>query len=206
MRYFLLAAFALFTIACNRSGFRERWLRKPAPAEFDARMQTSKGIIDMHFTRALSPQAADRVYAQLKHRFYDHTLFYRVNPSYAQFGIDDTVRSARWGKAVVKDEPVLASNERGSICFARGGKDTRGSDLFINLKDNRSLDTIFYGGVKGFPPFGKVTKGMEVANALYARYEDSVFNNFELLYRNKALFLEHYPNLDSIQTFRLIRQ
>lgn len=206
MRYFLLSAFAFFAVACNRSGFRERWVRKPAPPEYDARMQTSKGVIDIHFTRALSPQAADRVYAQLKHRYYDHTLFYRVNSHYAQFGGDDSVRSARWGKVIVKDEPVLAPNDRGTVSFARSGSDSRSNDLFINLKDNRKLDTVSYSGVKGFPAFGKVTRGMAVADALYARYEDSVFKDYELLFRNKALFLEHYPKLDSILTFRLIRR
>lgn len=197
----------LFIFACHRPAFKERWLKRPAPSQFTARFETSRGDIDVEFTRAWSPLAVDRVYAQIKHKFYDHILFYRVNTNFvAQFGSDDSVRSKAWGKHVLRDEPVIQGNERGVVSFARGGKDSRNSDLFINLRDNHRLDTIHYSEVTGFPGLGKVVRGMEAADSLYKGYGDKVFAKYDTLFMSKKAFLEIYPKLDSIKTVRILKK
>jgi cyclophilin family peptidyl-prolyl cis-trans isomerase len=61
-----------------------------------------------------------------------------------QFGSTDTLKMKKWS-AGVKDEEVLLGNKKGTISFARLGKDSRSADLFINLKDNTRLDTITFG-------------------------------------------------------------
>lgn len=203
---FCLAGFLVFA-SCHRAAFKERWLKKPAPAQFTARFVTSRGIIDAEFYRAWSPEAVDRVYAQIRHRFYNHTLFYRVNSNFvAQFGSDDSLKTKAWGKHVLHDEPVVHGNERGVISFARSGKDSRNSDLFINLRDNHRLDTIHYSNVTGFPGLGKVTGGMEVADSLYKGYGDKVFTKYDSLFINKSRFLELFPKLDSIIKVTIIRK
>ena len=86
--------------------------------------------------------AADRFYQLIKHSLSDNTLFYRVIPDFiAQFAISDTSIRTKWTTFKVTDEPVISRNKRGTIAFARFGKDSRGMALFINLKDNPKLET-----------------------------------------------------------------
>lgn len=193
--------------ACSKPVFKERWAKQKAPAHFTARFETSRGNIEAAFNREWSPLAVDRVYAQIRHGFYDHILFYRVNTNFvAQFGADDSVKAKAWRKHKVPDEVVVKGNDRGVISFARSGKDSRSTDLFINLRNNPRLDTIHYGGVTGFPGLGTVTKGMEVADSLYKGYGDKVFQKYDSLFISKTAFLELFPKLDSVKRVRIIRK
>ena len=134
MRYLLLLSVFFLAIACQRPLFREKWLTEKAPEHFSVVFETSRGNFEADFTRQWSPLAVDRLYAQIKHRFYDHTLFYRVRPNYVvQFGGDDSLKLQKWNTVKLPDEPVLQPNERGAISYARSGKDSRDNDLFINL-------------------------------------------------------------------------
>lgn len=203
---FALAAIVLIA-SCARPVFKKRWLAEKAPARFTARFETSKGDIEAEFVREWSPAAVDRLYTQIKHRFYDHLLFYRVVPKFvAQFGPDDSARAKAWAAHPVPDEPVVQGNERGVISFARSGRNSRSGDLFINIGNNRRLDTIHYSGVTGFPGLGKVTKGIEVADTLYKGYGDKVFAKYDSLFISKQRFLEQFPLLDSIRRVRVVKK
>lgn len=208
MRYLIFLYLVLLTLACQRPLFRKKWLKEKAPEHFSVVFETSRGNFEADFTRQWSPLAVDRLYAQIKHRFYDHTLFYRVRPNYvAQFGGDDTLKIRKWNTVILPDEPVLQPNIRGAISFARSGKDSRDNDLFINLQNNSPrLDTLVAQGVKGYPVLGNVTRGMEVVDGLYNGYGDRVFAHYGLLMSDKKAFLEKYPRLDSLQRIRLIRK
>ncbi|MES2330581.1 MAG: peptidylprolyl isomerase [Bacteroidota bacterium] len=203
--YFLLL---IIFSACHRAVFKERWLKKKAPEHFTAGFRTSKGYFEAEFTREWSPLAVDRLYAQVKHHYYDHALFYRVRPAFvAQFGCDDSLKRKPWTKNKIPDEPVLKANERATISFARGGKESRGNDLFINLRNNSPrLDTISPGGVKGYPVLGIVTKNMTVVDSLYSGYGDKVFAKYDTLLKNKRAFLDSFPKLDSIKRVLLIKR
>ena len=171
MKYILICLIAFLLICCSKSTFNSEWTKKTAPATYTARFETSKGNFDIQVTRAWSPAAADRLHQLLTHRFYDNTLFYRVVPNFVvQFGNIDTTVTKQWEKFKVADEPVLKSNLKSYVSFARAGKETRGNDLFINLKDNARLDTISPEGVRGYPVLGYVTSGMEVVEKLYSEY------------------------------------
>lgn len=208
MRYLILVCVLLLTISCQRPPFREKWLREKAPEHFSVLFETSRGNFEADFTRQWSPFAVDRLYAQVKHGYYDHTLFYRVRPGYvAQFGGHDSLKQYRWNAVKIPDEPVLQANERGAISFARSGKESRDNDLFINLRNNAPrLDTLVTQGVKGYPVLGRVSKGMDVVDSLYSGYGDRVFEQYGLLMRNKQAFVDRYPRLDSIKRVRLIRK
>ena len=92
------------------------------------------------------------------------------------------------------------------MSFGRGGKETRTTDLFINLRDNSRLDTLFYIGVKGFPTFGEVVNGMQVVDSLHNGYADTTMANLDLMYEDKAAFLKKYPKLDMITKVYLIKK
>lgn len=195
----------LLFIGCSPVIFKSKWTKEIAPEIFITRFETSKGNFDIEVTRKFSPKAADRFYQLVKHHYFDSVLFYRVNPGFvAQFGSSDSTSYTNWSSIKVPDEIVLQGNERGTITFARGGKNTRGTDLFINLDDNRQLDTLFYNQVRGFPAFGKVINGMDILDALYSGYSDTTMEDSELMYTDRTEFLKKYPELDMIRTANLI--
>lgn len=193
-------------IGCTQSNFKSKWVNEKAPENFIARFETSKGSFDIQVNREWSPMAVDRFYQLVKHHYLDHTIFYRVVPNFvAQFGISDTVESNKWRKFIVPDERVIYGNKKGSLSFARAGKETRGSHLYVNLRDNLFLDTLNLYGVKGFPPFGNVIRGMEVIDSIYSGYGDNTMKQLDTLFLNRPRFLSIFPKLDSINKVYLLK-
>ena len=191
---------------CSKPLFKTSWTTEKAPDVFNARFETSKGNFDVQVTRELSPYAADRFYQLVKHSYFDNALFYRVVPNFvAQFGSSDTVKISHWSKSRIPDEPVIGGNKRGTISFARSTKETRSGEMYINLRDNFRLDTIYYGGVRGFPIIGHVSAGMEVVDSLYSGYSGSTMEKLDEMYSNRTGFLEKFPKLDTIKKAFLVK-
>ena len=67
----------------------------------------------------------------------------------------------------IKDDPVMTSNKRGTVTFATSGKDSRTTQIFVNLKDNAFLDKM------GFSPVGEVIEGMDVVDTIYSGYGET---------------------------------
>lgn len=139
-----------------------------APPRFRVRLETNQGdvVIDVH--RDWAPLGVDRFYNLVRGGFYDDTRVYRVVDGFvAQFGLNgDPYVNVAWKSEFLVDDPVLQSNTRGRVTFAKGGLHTRTTELFFNLKDNSSLDA------QGFPPLGEVVEGMDVVDGFYAEYGD----------------------------------
>lgn len=200
MKYLFSFITTLFVLGCSQKTFNASWTKQTAPSSFIARFETTKGNFDIEVTRAWSPQAADRLYQLLNHHFYDNVLFYRVVPNFVvQFGNIDTFITRSWEKFKVPDEPVIKSNLKGMVSFARSGKDTRGNDLFINLKDNSRLDTVNYEQVIGFPVLGTVIKGMDVVETMYPEYGNKTMDVYDSLSSNREKYLALFPKLDLIR-------
>lgn len=196
----------VFVVSCSSSKFKSSWAKTIAPETFTTKFETSKGDFEVKVERKLSPKAADRFYQLVKTRYFDNILFYRVNPGFvAQFGGHDSVVYNAWNRYKIPDEPVLEGNAKGTLSFARGGKESRGTDLFINLRDNHRLDTLHYNDVTGFPTFGKVTSGMEVLEALNDDYADTTMETLDLMYKDLKGFIKKYPKLDTIYSVELIK-
>lgn len=138
-----------------------------APETFKARFATSKGDFVVEVHRDWSPRGADRFYNLVKAGYFTNVRFFRVVAGFmVQFGIHGTPEvNARWKAANIPDDaPGKASNERALVSFATSGPNTRTTQIFINFGDNKRLDAM------GFTPFGKVIKGMQVVDKLYAGY------------------------------------
>jgi peptidyl-prolyl cis-trans isomerase A (cyclophilin A) len=139
-----------------------------APARYQVRLETSGGevVIDVH--RDWAPIGADRFYNLAKGGYYDDSRIYRVLAGFmAQFGLnEDPYVSQAWKTQFLVDDPVVESNTRGRVAFAKGGRHTRTTEVFISYKDNSALDE------EGFTPFGEVVEGMEVVDVFYADYGD----------------------------------
>lgn len=194
MKKLLLILLPAVFIACVQCSSKP----EATPEVFTARFETTKGNFDIEVTRKYSPKAADRLYSLIIDGYYNNALFYRVVPGFvAQAGQADTIRAEKW-KAVVPDEKVVYSNTKGTLSFARQGKDSRGFDFFINLNDNTRLDTVTFEGVKGYPAFGRVTKGIKIVERLYSGYGESTMAD-GTMYSNRRLFNKTFPELDRIK-------
>lgn len=113
-----------------------------------------------------APKGAARFHELIHEGFFKDVRFFRVVSGFmAQFGINgNPAIQAKWRDANIQDDPAKESNHRGYMTFANAGPNTRSTQLFINFKDNAFLDS------QGFPPFAKVTKGMDAVDALYSGY------------------------------------
>ena len=189
----------------DRVLLRPALLTAKAPATFEVKFTTTKGDFVLKVTRAWAPLGADRFYNLVRHHFYDNTSFFRVLKGFVvQWGISAYPPvSAAWSHAPIKDDPVVQSNLRGYITYAMGGPNTRTTQVFINLVDNKRLDGM------GFSAFGQVTQGMDVVEALYSVYGEGapdgkgpVQDTIEKL--GKPYLDKGFPQLDSIKTTTLI--
>lgn len=188
----------------DRALLRPALLKDKAPETYQVKFETSKGDFTVSVTRAWAPLGADRFYNLAKHHFFDNESFFRVLKGFvAQFGISAYPPvNAVWEKADIKDDPVTQSNKKYFLTFATAGPNTRTTQLFISLADNPRLDTM------GFAPFGQVTDGMNVVDALYADYGEgapggSGPNQDEIQKQGKPYLDKNFPKLDYIKTTTL---
>jgi peptidyl-prolyl cis-trans isomerase A (cyclophilin A) len=173
-----------------------------APDTYQVKFVTTRGEFTVTVTRAWSPLGADRFYNLVRHHFFDNARFFRVLPNFVvQFGLNaNPAVNAAWDKATIKDDPRAHSNARGTLVFATAGPNTRTTQLFINLKDNASLDS------QGFTPFGVVDgNGMNVVEMLYDQYGESAGMDQENITKQGEKYIAaHWPKLDTIKSATLI--
>jgi cyclophilin family peptidyl-prolyl cis-trans isomerase len=166
-------------------------------------VETTAGDFVIEAVRAWAPIGADRFYNLVRNGYYDDARFHRIVPDFiVQWGIagDPTV-SAVWYDRGMPDDPVAASNERGTIAYAFTQPGTRSTQLFISVVDNTRLDE------QGFAPFGRIVEGMEsVVDSIYSGYGEAsgggvrAGDQSRLVTEGNAYLDEVFPELD-----RLIR-
>jgi peptidyl-prolyl cis-trans isomerase A (cyclophilin A) len=183
---------------------RPREATAQAPAEFKVRFETTRGDFVIAVKRAWAPIGADRFYNLVKLGFYDDAAFFRVIPGFmAQFGMHADPRvTGRWRNAQIKDDPVVESNTRGRLTFAKtGAPNSRTTQLFINFGDNRGLDG------QGFAPFGEVVEGMDVVDQIFPIGEGAPRGrgpSQQMIQRRGNEYLRaQFPDLDYIKRARI---
>lgn len=215
MRLTILAAFAVTGYACAaRSPLTTPTLKdlaREGPDSFHVAFETTRGRFVVAAHRSWSPLAVDRFHHLVRIGYYDGTRFFRVAPGFVvQWGINgDSAVTAVWRDRRLPDEPVLQSNTRGRVAYARGGPHTRSVQLYVNLADNPRLDTT---STFGFPPIGEVIEGMTVVDSMYDGYscrqgavgtcpaQDSI------RFKGEAFLRRAHPRLDAILRARVSRE
>jgi peptidyl-prolyl cis-trans isomerase A (cyclophilin A) len=179
-----------------------------APDSFVAEFVTSEGSFDVAMHRAWSPLGVDRMYHLLGNDFYAGARIYRVVSGFvAQWGFSgDPTLDSIWEDLPIEDEPVVESNVRGAVSFARAGARTRSYTLFVNLVDNQRLDEIPAGGVVGYPPIGRVTRGLDVIDGFHPGYTDDPPDQDSIAQLGNEYLRRRYPQLDSIVGTRIVRE
>jgi cyclophilin family peptidyl-prolyl cis-trans isomerase len=133
-------------------------------------LETSKGSITLELYPDKAPITVKNFVSYVESGFYNSTIFHRVIPGFMiQGGGFITTLKEKETKDPIKNEAKNGlSNARGTIAMARTGViDSATSQFFINVADNKFLD--FSGPTidkYGYCVFGKVTKGMDVVDAI----------------------------------------
>ncbi len=206
---YMLLLFVALQQQSFAQGMPDADIDKPAPDSFLVAFETSKGNFEAMVHRRWSPLAADRFYHLIRVAFFDEVSLYRVVDDYvAQFGIhNDAEVNRAWRNLGIDDEPVRKSNAKGTISFARGGPKTRTTQLFINLKDNLTLNNMPVGGVKGYPPIAEITSGIDVIDTFNTEYGNGPAMRQDSINASGRAFLDrNYPGLDYIKTVRVVKE
>jgi peptidyl-prolyl cis-trans isomerase A (cyclophilin A) len=174
-------------------------LKETAPEKFQVKFETSKGEFIVDVTRAWAPNGADRFYNLVKNGYYDNCRFFRVVQDFmVQFGINGNPKlNTAWRAARIPDDPPKQSNGRGFVTFAHAGANTRTTQLFVNYKSNAFLDA------QGFPPFGKVSKGMDVVDSINNEYGEKPEQG-RIQMEGNAYLEKAFPKLDFIKSASII--
>jgi peptidyl-prolyl cis-trans isomerase A (cyclophilin A) len=176
--------------------------KEQAPETYKAKFTTTKGDFVIEVTRSWAPHGADRFYNLVKIGFFNDIALFRVAKGFVvQFGIHGDPRvSKKWQEANLPADEVKESNVRGMVTYAMAGRpDTRSTQLFINFKDNSSLDQ------QGFAPLGKVVEGMDVVDSFNGEYgERPTSDQGNIVQSGNSYLRERYPNLDYIKSASIV--
>ena len=179
-----------------------------APDTVNVLFTTTQGNFIIQAYRNWAPLAADRFYTLVKQQFYTNNYIFRVEKDYViQFDIAGRPKEDnKWDQQRLPDEPVRKKHLKSIVAFARSGKNTRTTQLFVNMQDNPKLDTTMREGVHGYPPFGKVIRGMDVLFKLNGKYRKQILPLQDSVYKWGNTYLDKkFPGLDKIISATIIR-
>jgi peptidylprolyl isomerase len=138
----------------------------PAKNTYTATFRTSKGDFTVRLFADVAPNTVNSLVFLAQQGFFDNTVIHRVVPNFVIQGGDPTSTGGGGPGYQTQDEPNELRNTRGTMSMAKvPGQTQFGSQFFINLKDNPSLDFDNPSANK-FYPFGEVTAGMDVVDAI----------------------------------------
>ena len=133
-------------------------------------IKTSKGNIEMELYADKAPITVENFLKYVEDGFFNNTIFHRVIDGFMiQGGGMNKNMEEKKTRAPIKNEAHNGlKNKKGTIAMARTSVvDSATSQFFINVKDNSFLD---YKSSSpdgyGYCVFGKVTKGMDVIDAI----------------------------------------
>ena len=133
-------------------------------------IETNLGIIELELDEKKAPITVKNFVDYAKSGHYDNTIFHRVISGFMIQGGGFTAdMSQKSTKDPISNEAMNGlKNDRGTIAMARTMVvDSATSQFFINLVDNSFLN--FRNPTPngfGYAVFGKVTKGMDVVDAI----------------------------------------
>lgn len=157
MRFITLALSLLLTLSFSAQAEKTIYLI----------IETNMGKIEVELNAELAPISVANFMKYVESGFYNDTIFHRViNNFMVQGGGFDKFMQKKTTLPMIKNEAKNGlKNDRGTLAMARTGVvDSASSQFFINHKDN---DFLNHGGRDyGYAVFGKVTKGMDVVDAI----------------------------------------
>jgi peptidyl-prolyl cis-trans isomerase A (cyclophilin A) len=176
--------------------------------EFEVQLKpksTGKFVVEVHPSWA--PLGAARFLELVDDHgdgFWKGIRFFRVIEGFmAQFGVPGKPEQAtEWVQKTILDDPVVEANQRGYLSFATSGKDSRTTQMFINLVDNLNLDGM------GFSPFAVVVEdGMDIVDQIYSGYGEGAPNGKgpeqgRIQKEGNKYLKKQFPNLSYIKSVK----
>lgn len=126
--------------------------------KYTAVMNTTEGEITLELFANKTPVTVNNFVTLSKKKFYENVIFHRVIEGFMIQGGDPTGTGSGGPGYRFADEKFDGEYTRGTIAMANAGPNTNGSQFFIMHKDNPLP--------KNYVIFGKVTKGIEVVDAI----------------------------------------
>ncbi|MCW2476982.1 MULTISPECIES: peptidylprolyl isomerase A [unclassified Symbiopectobacterium] len=130
-------------------------------------LTTSEGNIELALDNQKAPVSVKNFVEYVNSGFYNGTTFHRVIPGFMVQGggFVDEMKQKATNPPIKNEADNGLRNVRGTIAMARTAeKDSATSQFFINIADNAFLD---HGQRDfGYAVFGKVVKGMDVADKI----------------------------------------
>ena len=135
-----------------------------AAKQYTATIKTSKGDITVKLFADRATNTVNSFVFLAKQGYFDGITFHRVIKDFVVQSGDPTGTGTGGPGYNTAQEPNEIPNKRGTLSMAKvGNAKDFGSQFFINLKDNVALD---YNQSNPFYPFGEVTGGMDVVDAI----------------------------------------
>ena len=142
-------------------------------------IETSKGEIEIELLPDKAPGHVKNFLDLARKGFYDGTTFHRVIPGFMIQGGDPNTRDASAPRSqhglggpgyTINVEFNDTPHKRGVLSMARAADPTSaGSQFFICVADSAFLD-------RQYSAFGRVVRGMEVADAIVSMKRDAADN------------------------------
>jgi len=164
MRKKLLAVIAIILIGvCTMNNLE-------ASENVSVKMVTNKGTIELELNTDKAPITVENFVKYASDGFFNGTVFHRVINNFmiqgGGFTIEGTQKKDTY-EQIQNEADNMLSNEVGTIAMARtNNPHSATSQFFINVKDNNFLDHKDKKQGWGYCVFGKVTKGMDIVDAI----------------------------------------
>jgi peptidyl-prolyl cis-trans isomerase B (cyclophilin B) len=134
-------------------------------------IKTSMGVITAELYADKTPKTVENFLEYVKSGFFSGTVFHRVIPGFmiqgGGFTKDMSQKPTR--PSIQHEGAACGTNEAGTLAMARTGDPHSGtSQFFINVVNNDRLNYTLPPQGWGYCAFGKVTKGMDVAQKIVA--------------------------------------
>ncbi|MCX6731294.1 MAG: peptidylprolyl isomerase [Candidatus Roizmanbacteria bacterium] len=126
--------------------------------KYTASMKTDLGDIEIELYADKTPITVNNFVTLAKKKFYSNVIFHRTIKGFMIQGGDPTGTGSGGPGYKFDDEKFDGEYARGTIAMANAGPNTNGSQFFIMHKDNPLP--------KNYVIFGKVTKGLDVVDAI----------------------------------------
>ncbi|MFT8211125.1 MAG: peptidylprolyl isomerase A [Symbiopectobacterium sp.] len=164
----LVAAAALVSLTMfSSSVMMSSAIAAPAATTTRVLLTTSEGNIELALDNQKAPVSVKNFVEYVNSGFYNGTTFHRVIPGFMVQGggFVDEMKQKATNPPIKNEADNGLRNLRGTIAMARTAeKDSATSQFFINVADNAFLD---HGQRDfGYAVFGKVVKGMDVADKI----------------------------------------
>jgi cyclophilin family peptidyl-prolyl cis-trans isomerase len=138
-----------------------------AKNDYTATVKTNKGDFTIKLYADKAPNTVNSFVFLAKNGFFDGLTFHRVLENFVIQTGDPKGDGSGGPGYNTNDEANQVRNTKGTIAMAKDGTNNFfGSQWFVNLKDNPSLDYDCATCSNKFYPFGEVTSGMEVVEAI----------------------------------------